>query len=386
MIPATSVLAMPALEAASRIVLLGDIHAQWNRVQPILDHEFPEGNGVALCVGDLNNYPAPERGHQIFFVHGNHDNFRLLSQVRSGESRIEGMTPLFAGDLLRLGGLTVAGIPGVYSERLFNKPEEGPLKYFRSHDLDRLASLPTPVDLLLMHEAPSGVGFEKGGTDRGQPVLTDLITSLRPRLVLFGHHHVTFDGQLGETRIVGLDYPKRSYGILEIDRERGLLRVTRHEATLTSISRSMQEFVYPWSNAFPPPADRAMETGGSLLFGGDILLDREKRILDLLKSKHGKKVEEGLVATLTSQLTQAHVPNPRLAATSRAGMAVNTVLPFVARYAAAMETDPELSLEQRGALLRELHEEMTQRVITQAIPDIVMAFEGFLIAMGLLKV
>jgi hypothetical protein len=364
-----------------RMVLLGDVHSQWNRVQPILDHEFPSGRGTALCVGDLVDYPSLKADHQIHFVPGNHENFRTLEAIRRGEKTLAPQyQPLFAGRIARLGGLTVAGLPGVYSPYFFDRPSEAPLKYFTRDGMEALLALNHPIDVLLMHEAPKDVGFEKGGEDLGQPLLTELIRRLKPRLALFGHHHMTFEGRLGDTRILGLDYPKRSYGLLEYDPGTQAIRVMRHEAELVKVSRAVTEYRYP---AFSSSAEHAMNQGAVLLFEGDIPLDREQRMREHLETLR-RKVETQLSQQLLDRLRQARVADPEMVADNRAGLAVNTVLPFVARYAARLEADPNLPLPERQKIMDGIHAEMTQGVIVQAIPDILMAFQAFLRALGLL--
>lgn len=235
---------MITFNASSRIVLLGDVHGQWNRVQPIMDHEFPDGNGTALCVGDLVEYPRLNRGHHVYFTPGNHENFGLLERVRAGREALPcNYTPLFTGDVVEIAGLTVAGFHGVFSQHFADQRGEIPLKYFSREGAEKMRALPRP-DILLMHEAPHGVGFRKNGEDYGRPLLTGLVSALAPTLTLFGHHHMTFEGLLGDSVILGLDYPRRSYGVLEYDAKHRVLRLFRRHAEIFRFSKNRQEHRY----------------------------------------------------------------------------------------------------------------------------------------------
>ena len=57
-----------------------------------------------------------------------------------------------------------------------------------------------------------GVGMEKGGMDIGRPEIREIIEVVQPRLAVFGHHHVYLEGQIGATRVIGLQQPKHRLG------------------------------------------------------------------------------------------------------------------------------------------------------------------------------
>ncbi|HII88721.1 TPA: hypothetical protein HA253_03935 [Candidatus Woesearchaeota archaeon] len=108
-----------------------------------------------------------------------------------------------------------AGLSGVYSDRLFGQSER-PLKYYGEDDIKTMKAL-TGIDVLLTHEAPIGVGMEKDGKDLGRQEIREIIEQVQPRLAVFGHHHVYREGQIGATRVIGLQQPKHSYVVLDTD-------------------------------------------------------------------------------------------------------------------------------------------------------------------------
>ncbi len=192
-----------------KLVLLGDIHDKWKTVGKILDHEFPEGGGTVLCVGDLVTYPEI-KNNKFYFVYGNHEN---LEKIGSLGKNTNGLIPIYTGDRITLpDGRTIAGICGNFSPRFYETQEKN--KYIKKSEIGKITSL-EKIDILLSHEAPFGVGVSKFGKDVGQPIITEVVSRLKPRLAFFGHHHMYFEGKYNGTKIVGLDYPKRSYVVLE---------------------------------------------------------------------------------------------------------------------------------------------------------------------------
>jgi calcineurin-like phosphoesterase family protein len=368
-------------EGPVKIVALGDIHAKWPKVQSILKHEFPEGEGTVLSVGDLVSYPQLPQGIEFFFVHGNHENFKTVDALhRNGEPSLRNYHPIFAGDQVNLGGLTVAGLPGVFSDYYFLNPKEAPLGYWTPERVGAFGLLAHRVDILLMHEAPKDVGFTKDGEDLGNPLLTSLIEYLNPRLVFFGHHHQRFEGRLGETRIVGLDYPKRSYAVLEYDPQSQSLAWEFRLADKAPYGKSKRnmEFKFPW------------EPGGkevTVVSSREVIpMDREKRIESLLKEKHVETVKDELTQTILAEIKDSKIEDKPFAARIRASSSINTVLPFVVRYAAALEAKPNLPLEKRQELIGKAYDEMTAGLMPQAAPDLVRAFEALLKALEIVKV
>ena len=68
---------------------------------------------------------------------------------------------------------------------------------------------------LLKNQAKSDL--EKEGKDLGRPEVREIIERVQPRLAVFGHHHVYHEGQIGATRVIGLQQPKHSYVLLDTD-------------------------------------------------------------------------------------------------------------------------------------------------------------------------
>ena len=75
-------------------------------------------------------------------------------------------------------------------------------RHFVREDVERATAL-ADVDVLLVHEAPHGLGVEEA-YDVGCRHVDDVLRALEPELCLVGHHHQHVEGTFGPTRVVSL--------------------------------------------------------------------------------------------------------------------------------------------------------------------------------------
>ena len=71
------------------------------------------------------------------------------------------------------------------------------------------------VDLFLTHEAPRPFYPAGARIDSGKTVINEVLTAMRPRLHLFGHHHEFTDSMRQDVRSIGLDVVTRSYALID---------------------------------------------------------------------------------------------------------------------------------------------------------------------------
>ncbi len=155
----------------SKIILVGDIHGKFERLDEVLSAEEPFD--FFISVGDVGTLEdvTPENIDYIdkyqgrgFFVRGNHDEIDLF-------------TPL--GLTQEIGGIVVSGLNGMIKNRSFSRDTKD-ISFrevlYLSHQKD--------VDILVTHQAPTGV-FK----DIGESVLEELLNYLVPKLYVFGHVH-----------------------------------------------------------------------------------------------------------------------------------------------------------------------------------------------------
>ena len=79
----------------------------------------------------------------------------------------------------------------------------------------------TDIDVFLTHEAPRPFYPAGRRIDAGKTVLNEVLTTMRPRLHLFGHHHEFTDSIRQGVRSIGLDVVTRSYLLIDATTLRG---------------------------------------------------------------------------------------------------------------------------------------------------------------------
>jgi Icc-related predicted phosphoesterase len=184
--------------------------------------------------GDFAGWLADGRRapRSTVFIKGNHEDFAWLDAQRNLEV-LPGLIYLRNGrtiDLNDFRGQTirVGGVGGCYGPSDYARPSQALQGYSRRHythdEVNSLASA-SHVDIVLTHDAPAGVRFERS---RGSSYISEaagldaLLARLRPRVCLFGHHHARVDAEISGVRCIGLNKVgcRGSLVALEIDSQR----------------------------------------------------------------------------------------------------------------------------------------------------------------------
>ena len=179
---------------------------------------------LVLAAGDLPwdylEFLASVTDRPVVFVPGNHDPAVVDARLsRSGQYLRAGMPcdpprPIGClgvdGTVLDAAGLRIAGLGGCVRYR------PGPNQYSQKEFRRRAAKLvrrvarlqrrsPGPVDILLTHAPPRGLGDEDDRPHIGIEALHDVLAQLTPRWHLHGHihpfGHVRPDRRVGDTTI-----------------------------------------------------------------------------------------------------------------------------------------------------------------------------------------
>jgi Icc-related predicted phosphoesterase len=150
---------------------------------------------------------------ETWFVHGNHENFSLLTE-REGEAvDPKGRIIFLASGSVReyhkgKDTLLVAALGGM--EYRFGKyplpTNEQVQKYLHPQSLERLLNDKSKIDVLLMHDAPLNKGLRKK-FPTGSKRITELIEAIKPRFAFFGHYDdPPKPFYLGSTLCAGMNY------------------------------------------------------------------------------------------------------------------------------------------------------------------------------------
>lgn len=203
----------------------GDIHGAIDRMYDdilALEVSFGVRFDAVLHVGDFGVWPDPSRidkatrkhdgagdfarwcaerrpvPRRTIFIKGNHEDFDWLDEQLSDEI-LPGLHYLRSGRTIDLGegrdAVRVGGVGGCYAPSDFGRKSsqlEGAQKAHYTHDEIEALGRSEDVDVLLLHDAPSGVRFPAGYTSAAGGLL-ELIQRVRPFVCFFGHHHERID-------------------------------------------------------------------------------------------------------------------------------------------------------------------------------------------------
>lgn len=209
------------------IVFIGDIHRDWASVERGLARleTLPQAAvlmGDIECTAPLDELAAPllSRGIDVFWISGNHDNdggpemwANLADRARNPITSAGALH----GRVMSIGGLRVAGLNGIFRPRVWDPKRAPGLRHRHelpenlaklgnslsadhvkalTHSLSTIAIWPEDVDAMSCLRADVLVVHDAPGSHRdGHQVLTDLAQAMGARLIVHGHHHVSYLSQ-----------------------------------------------------------------------------------------------------------------------------------------------------------------------------------------------
>ncbi len=219
-----------------QIGALGDIHGAFETVQDIMQRhpDVP----LWLQVGDVatndGEYFAPAA--HLYWIKGNNEDFDVIASAIAGCDPAPTLHYLPNGGPHVIGPWRVAALGGTFAPSWYNTPAAAlpaskgrkttamTVKLGKSRDDKRrhfvrdevlACKALTKIDVFLTHEAPRPFYPAGRRIDAGKTVLNDVLTAMRPRLHLFGHHHEFTDSVRQGTRSIGLDVVTKSYLVID---------------------------------------------------------------------------------------------------------------------------------------------------------------------------
>lgn len=211
---------------------LGDIHGEFDTVQQIMTRhaEVPlwlQVGDVATNDGEYFTPIAP-----LYWIKGNNEDFDVIAAAMAGHPPAPTLHYLRNGALHLVGPWRVAALGGTFAPSWYHAPASalppskgrkttaGSTKLGKSRDDKRrhfvkdevvACKALTGIDVFLTHEAPRPFYPAGRRIDAGKTVINDILTAMRPRLHLFGHHHEFTDSERKGIRSIGLDVVTKSY-------------------------------------------------------------------------------------------------------------------------------------------------------------------------------
>jgi Icc-related predicted phosphoesterase len=197
---------------------IGDLHGDFDSLHRIMTRH-PE---VAfwVCPGDLASdngaYPSPPA--PLYWIKGNNEDFDFVSAQPPGSGTLPNLHYIPNGTSVRAGGLSVAGLGGTLAPTWYERPaselrrispRDDRRRHFVHEEVDACRAL-SGVDIFLSHEAPRPYPLPRV-RDAGKTPINEVLSAMRPRLHLFGHHHKYTVAERQHVPSIGLGAVSDSY-------------------------------------------------------------------------------------------------------------------------------------------------------------------------------
>jgi calcineurin-like phosphoesterase family protein len=191
-----------------------------------------------ICVGDLGSrsgaYPEPMK--PLYWIKGNNEDFDVIAASLAGQPPAPTLHYLPNGGPHLVGPWRVAALGGTFAPSWYHTkaaalpPSRGrrsvgtSIKLGKSRDDKRRHFVRDEVlackglagiDLFMTHEAPRPFYPQGRRLDAGKTVINEVLTAMRPKLHLFGHHHEFTDSVRQGVRSIGLDIVTKSYLVID---------------------------------------------------------------------------------------------------------------------------------------------------------------------------
>ena len=217
---------------------LGDIHGEFDTVRQIMARHpdvplWLQVGDIATNDGEYFSPPQP-----IYWIKGNNEDFDVIAEAIAGHPTATNLHYLRNGRLHMVGPWRVAALGGTFAPSWYHTPaaalpaskgrksSAATVKLGKSRDDKRRHFVKEEVlackalkdiDVFLTHEAPRPFYPAGKRIDAGKTAVNDVLTAMRPRLHLFGHHHEFTDSQRHGIRSIGLDMVTKSYLLIHAE-------------------------------------------------------------------------------------------------------------------------------------------------------------------------
>jgi len=197
---------------------VGDLHGDFDSLDRIIA-SHPE---VAfwVCPGDLaaedGEYPQPRA--PLYWIKGNNEDFDFVAAQPPGGGTLSNLHYIPNGFSVQVHGLSIAGLGGTFAPTWYDKPaselrrlspRDDRRRHFVQEEVQACKAL-QGVDIFLSHEAARPFPLPRV-KDAGKTPINEVLSAMRPRLHLFGHHHLYTVGERQHVPSIGLDKATESY-------------------------------------------------------------------------------------------------------------------------------------------------------------------------------
>jgi Icc-related predicted phosphoesterase len=210
-----------------RVAIFGDIHGWFEPTQQPTIAYFQDVVAALECdvmlqVGDMCHYRSLAR--PVYWIYGNNDWPPAIADIETGRRDVRNLRHIKTGQALRLSigdeTLCIAGLNGAY-DPLYSEVSEADssdpaaTSFFTQADVDAMLAMHgQPVDILLTHGCPAGLGFGRE-PDHAVPALRHILDALQPAYMFCGHAHLFRYVRYGPTHVYALAQLLDEYYVLD---------------------------------------------------------------------------------------------------------------------------------------------------------------------------
>ena len=210
-----------------RFGAVGDLHGDFEALERVMARH-PEVD-FWLCPGDLANengaYPEPRA--PLYWIKGNNENFDFVAAQPLGGGTVPNLHYIPNGISVQVHGLNIAGLGGTFAPTWYAKPaaelgqvsrNDDKRRHFVHEEVLACAAM-SGIDVFLSHEAARPFLLGRNDAlrriDAGKTPINEVLAAMRPRVHLFGHHHIYAMAERQRVPSIGLDMVSSSYLIFD---------------------------------------------------------------------------------------------------------------------------------------------------------------------------
>lgn len=215
---------------------LGDIHGAFDTVQDIMSRhaDVPLWISVGDVAANTGEYFTPIAA--LYWIKGNNEDFDVIAAATAGNPPAPTLHYLPNGGPYVVGPWRMAALGGTFAPSWYHTPAAAlppsrgrkasaqSLKLGKNRDDKRrhfvrdeviACKALSGIDIFLTHEAPRPFYPAGRRIDAGKTVINEVLTAMRPRLHMFGHHHEFTDSMRQGVRSIGLNVVTSSYLLID---------------------------------------------------------------------------------------------------------------------------------------------------------------------------
>jgi predicted phosphodiesterase len=202
---------------------VGDLHGDFDALDRVMTRH-PE---VAfwVCPGDLatelGEYESPRA--PLYWIKGNNENFDFVAAQPPGGGTLPNLFYIPNGTAIDVDRFRIAGLGGTFAPTWYETPpgelpshassKKDRRRHFVHAEVESCKAL-SRVDIFLSHEAARPFPLERV-RDAGKTPINEVLSSMRPRVHLFGHHHRYTVAERQGVQSIGLELVTDSYLIFD---------------------------------------------------------------------------------------------------------------------------------------------------------------------------